>query len=206
MTAVPERLELNSGNTTTPNTGSSSTSGKVEPTVTKSGAITVLVTDVNHTASNIGPALLRRQPSTESRDNPFIPDGELSKETDELLKRATIVRDKFYLDQQERKAKGLDSTDNVNVEKSPVQESVVAPVSAQPAHAHAKSSQPACAEVKPRMRENGRVEDSVSPEGIKADIDKGAAEPVVDGSKTPAESPGDNGKEKKKQKKCCSIM
>ncbi|XP_064606420.1 uncharacterized protein LOC135471223 isoform X3 [Liolophura sinensis] len=143
---------------------------------------------------------------TESRDNPFIPDGELSKETDELLKRATIVRDKFYLDQQERKAKGLDSTDNVNVEKSPVQESVVAPVSAQPAHAHAKSSQPACAEVKPRMRENGRVEDSVSPEGIKADIDKGAAEPVVDGSKTPAESPGDNGKEKKKQKKCCSIM
>ena len=38
--------------------------------------------------------------SLESRDNPFLPDGDLSKETEELLSQAIIVRNKFYLGQQ----------------------------------------------------------------------------------------------------------
>ena len=41
--------------------------------------------------------------SLESRDNPFLPGGDLSKEAEELLSKATIVRDKFYLDQEQRR-------------------------------------------------------------------------------------------------------
>jgi len=40
--------------------------------------------------------------SLESRDNPFVPGGELAIDTDDILKRATIVRDKFILDEQEK--------------------------------------------------------------------------------------------------------
>ncbi|GFN94106.1 hypothetical protein PoB_002061200 [Plakobranchus ocellatus] len=39
----------------------------------------------------------------ESRDNPFLPGGELSKEAEDLLSRATIIRDNFYLNEEERR-------------------------------------------------------------------------------------------------------
>nr|KAG5694199.1 hypothetical protein BaRGS_027175 [Batillaria attramentaria] len=48
----------------------------------------------------------------ESRDNPFLPGGDLSKEAEELLKKATIVRDKFYLDDQGRQQPIIDGGDH----------------------------------------------------------------------------------------------
>ncbi|GFR68058.1 hypothetical protein ElyMa_000267200 [Elysia marginata] len=41
--------------------------------------------------------------SLESRDNPFLPGGELSKEAEDLLSRATIIRDNFYLNEEEKR-------------------------------------------------------------------------------------------------------
>lgn len=42
--------------------------------------------------------------SLESRDNPFVPGGELSREAEALLSRATIIRDHFYLHEEEKRA------------------------------------------------------------------------------------------------------
>uniref|UniRef100_A0A0B6ZIF2 Uncharacterized protein n=1 Tax=Arion vulgaris TaxID=1028688 RepID=A0A0B6ZIF2_9EUPU len=47
---------------------------------------------------------LTRTDSLESRDNPFLPGGELSRETEDLLSRATIVRDNFFLNENEKQA------------------------------------------------------------------------------------------------------
>lgn len=41
--------------------------------------------------------------SLESRDNPFLPGGELSREAEYLLSRATIIRDHFYLNEEEKR-------------------------------------------------------------------------------------------------------
>ncbi|RUS80337.1 hypothetical protein EGW08_011906 [Elysia chlorotica] len=46
---------------------------------------------------------LKRSESLESRDNPFLPGGELSKEAEDLLSRATIIRDNFYLNEEEKR-------------------------------------------------------------------------------------------------------
>uniref|UniRef100_A0A0B7BQT4 Uncharacterized protein n=1 Tax=Arion vulgaris TaxID=1028688 RepID=A0A0B7BQT4_9EUPU len=41
--------------------------------------------------------------SLESRDNPFLPGGELSREAEDLLSRATIIRHHFYLNDDEKR-------------------------------------------------------------------------------------------------------
>ncbi|XP_035829071.1 uncharacterized protein YGR130C-like, partial [Aplysia californica] len=41
--------------------------------------------------------------SLESRDNPFLPGGDLSREAEDLLSRATIIRDNFYLNEEEKR-------------------------------------------------------------------------------------------------------
>ncbi|CAL1531145.1 unnamed protein product [Lymnaea stagnalis] len=46
---------------------------------------------------------LKRSQSLESRDNPFLPGGDLSREAEDLLRRATIIRDNFYLNEEEKK-------------------------------------------------------------------------------------------------------
>ncbi|BFZ16920.1 hypothetical protein BsWGS_19959 [Bradybaena similaris] len=47
---------------------------------------------------------IKRSESLESRDNPFVPGGELSREAEDLLSRATVVRDHFYLNEDEKRA------------------------------------------------------------------------------------------------------
>lgn len=47
--------------------------------------------------------VIEHSASLESRDNPFLPGGELSKEAEDLLSRATIIRDNFYLNEEEKR-------------------------------------------------------------------------------------------------------
>ncbi|XP_052102537.1 uncharacterized protein LOC127736076 isoform X1 [Mytilus californianus] len=45
---------------------------------------------------------IKRNPSLESRDNPFVPGGSLDQEASDILKRATIIRDQFILSEQRK--------------------------------------------------------------------------------------------------------
>ncbi|XP_061175492.1 uncharacterized protein LOC133184431 isoform X4 [Saccostrea echinata] len=123
------------------------------------------------------------QPSLESRDNPFKPDGELCKEAEDILKRATIVRDTFILNDNSEKDTSKTSKDSSNgaqpileesISQTKVNESQSSPVSIQP-------------------KQNGVEDKKVSPESVKQEVESNVVNDV-------------NFKDKKKQKKCCSVM
>ncbi|XP_034314691.2 uncharacterized protein [Magallana gigas] len=128
------------------------------------------------------------QPSLESRDNPFKPDGELCKEAEDILKRATIIRDKFILNENREKgasktslkdtANGdspLQAVQEENISQTTVNQSKSSPVSIQP-------------------KQNGVEDKKVSPDSVRVDVvDSHAINDV-------------SFKDKKKQKKCCSVM
>lgn len=124
----------------------------------------------------------------ESRDNPFKPDGELCKEAEDILKRATIIRDKFILNENREKgasktslkdtANGdspLQAVQEENISQTTVNQSKSSPVSIQP-------------------KQNGVEDKKVSPDSVIVDVvDSHAINDV-------------SFKDKKKQKKCCSVM
>lgn len=128
---------------------------------------------------------LKRSQSVDSRDNPFLPGGELSKEAEEILSRATIIRDKFILKDNESKLEHNPSSSPKKPEPEseqdalPVEETVSAEV-ANMAESVANA----------RPKENGQItesEDSLTPGSVKMEL-------------------MEENKDKKKQKKCCTIM
>ena len=119
-----------------------------------------------------------------------MPGGDLSKEAEEILSRATIIRDKFILKDNERNQEqiSLSSPTKPNPEEPkqevesnalPVEETVSAEV------ANMAESVPNA-----RVKENGQItesEDSLTPGSVKMEL-------------------MEENKDKKKQKKCCTIM
>ncbi|ESP00461.1 hypothetical protein LOTGIDRAFT_157669 [Lottia gigantea] len=141
-------------------------------------------------------------PSLESRDNPFLPGSPLAKETEDLLKRATIIRDKFYLDKDGNrvetptspngiKGKG-DIADNAKV----VVEDVVSSVQQEVQAASPSPNSPS--------KENGKVNDLVTPESVKVEINDKDQQAPAGGNHT--DKPTSPKNKKKEKKKCCSIQ
>ncbi|XP_074641577.1 uncharacterized protein LOC141899277 [Tubulanus polymorphus] len=62
-----------------------------------------------HTPPSIVVTRLRRTSSLESRDNPFQPDGELSREAEELLRRSTISRTQVIIDDPEKSTSDVEA-------------------------------------------------------------------------------------------------
>ncbi|KAL3869834.1 hypothetical protein ACJMK2_042467 [Sinanodonta woodiana] len=137
---------------------------------------------------------LRRLQRVGSRDNPFLPGGELQKEADDILKRAKVVRDKFYLKdsyadnvQSQPSPKSSPAQENKSMEET--EENISPEV--------AKKAEVSWQETK-KPKENGKLDESTSPENVKLDIPRDQ----IDGNVIS----DDTNKDKKKQKKCCSVM
>ncbi|KAK7479839.1 hypothetical protein BaRGS_00028919 [Batillaria attramentaria] len=164
--------------------------------------------------------------SLESRDNPFLPGGDLSKEAEELLKKATIVRDKFYLDDQGRQQPIIDGGDHNSPRNAKEQTSHDvdgALPNATSSHANAgvveerisptaASKAAAAPGVAPHPRENGKAGDAgTSPDSVKLDV---GGSPTADGARAGgSDSAGGGGggdqqdKDKAKRRpKCCVVM
>ena len=126
--------------------------------------------------------------SLESRDNPFKPDGELCKEAEDILKRATIIRDTFILNEKRgNDASKTNSKDTANGDSQGqqiVQEEAISQTSVSESSSSPVSIQP---------KQNGVEDKNVSPDSVKVDMDSNAINDV-------------NFKDKKKQKKCCNVM
>lgn len=155
-----------------------------EPTTTEEES-TVIHPSSDPTDSPPGDWPLKRSQSVDSRDNPFLPGGDLSKEAEEILSRATIIRDKFILKDNERNVEQnphsspTKSKQEVESNALPVEETVSAEVANM-----AESVSNA------RRKENGQItesEDSLTPGSVKMEL-------------------MEENKDKKKQKKCCTIM
>lgn len=161
--------------------------------------------------------------SLESRDNPFLPGGDLSRETEELLKRATIVRDKFYLDQQERKQQLLQAN-NQSRGGHPVSNKEQTTYSADDgelpsANSGSRSDMDGAMEERISLpsnraevgvefypRENGKAGDNLdtSPAGIKLDV---GGSPTADGHKAANnDNATDQSDRAKRRPKCCVVM
>ena len=159
----------------------------------------------------------------ESRDNPFLPGGELSKEADDLLKRATIIRDQFLLEEEakrkfleEEKMKQEEQFDEtlrevvLNSVNSP--DSDGAPPTPGPEPVTEDSIAPALAATtaaEPRLKENGSKPTegvTASPESVKVEIPKDSDKDK--GSPTSDKNVPDNEEtqKEKKKRKCCTIM
>ncbi|CAC5419598.1 unnamed protein product [Mytilus coruscus] len=130
-------------------------------------------------------------PSLESRDNPFVPGGSLDQEASDILKRATIIRDQFILSEQ-RKYSDIEqnpapenteirnevNNTSENLNKAIIDETIL--------QQSTNSSQ-----ALPETKLNGKT---VLTDSQPADINQ--KDGTLDRSV----------KDKKKQKKCCSVM
>ncbi|KAK3595272.1 hypothetical protein CHS0354_010881 [Potamilus streckersoni] len=137
---------------------------------------------------------LKRLQRVGSRDNPFLPGGELQREADDILKRAKVVRDKFYLKdcyadnvQSHPSPKSSPAQENKSMEET---EENISPEVASKAEVSFQEAK--------KPKENGKLDESASPENIKLDIPRDQ----IDGNVIS----DDTNKDKKKQKKCCSVM
>ncbi|XP_076462961.1 uncharacterized protein LOC143295262 isoform X1 [Babylonia areolata] len=161
---------------------------------------------------------LKLSPSLESRDNPFLPGGDLSREAEDLLSKATIVRDKFYLDQQrqdaERAAAAANATgaspqhpqqkdvadgalpNDSSAHPGAVSEDRVTPTQAAKAHASPAAD--------PHPRENGKASSDgvASPDGVRVVVGGGDGE----GGKGSDCEADQQDKDKAKRPKCCVVM
>ncbi|KAK3090160.1 hypothetical protein FSP39_009568 [Pinctada imbricata] len=138
---------------------------------------------------------LKRSASLESRDNPFQPDGNLSKEADDLLARAIIIRDQFIINDQGNVVASNSSSPNHSAKSSPVKSNTEdgKPVVEETMSATLASESHAAPD---KPKQNGKLDDSsVSPESVRPEVNS-------DGSTNPEEKLRD----KKKQQKCCIIM
>ncbi|XP_069126437.1 uncharacterized protein [Argopecten irradians] len=127
----------------------------------------------------------------ESRDNPFVPGSDLCKEAEEILQKATIIRDRFILRDESGEVPDTEVTSEShpnspgNGKDCSVVEESVSPQTSAPVN------------TAPKARQNGKIDDNVSPTAVKVEL--GGAR--SDGLAVDAEN-----KDKKKQKKCCSVM
>ncbi|KAL4236904.1 hypothetical protein ACF0H5_005290 [Mactra antiquata] len=135
---------------------------------------------------------LKRSQSVNSQDNPFLPGGNLSKEADEILSKATIIRDTFILTEENKTNKlnsqnpELSGSNHSSANQSPVQESVTQQKIVLNSECVPDQSQ---SPARTRPKENGQVEseNSVTPGSVAVELT-------------------DDNRDKKKQKKCCVIM
>ena len=114
-----------------------------------------------------------------------MPGGELDKEAEDILSRATIIRDKFYL-------KDNESNPEHNPNSSPTNPKSEMEPNALPVEETVSTEVANMAESLPnaRPKENGQItesEDSLTPGSVKMELTE-------------------ENKDKKKQKKCCTIM
>lgn len=134
--------------------------------------------------------------SVSSRDNPFLPGGDLRKEADELLSKATIIRDTFILNEKNNARKGeqqssakpqpeTKSNESNCVSQTPVSESMIQNQVVKSECAVVQNASP----TKTLAKENGQVEteNSVSSGNVGIEI-------------------ADDNKAKKKSRNCCAIM
>ncbi|XP_063414912.1 uncharacterized protein LOC134696875 isoform X2 [Mytilus trossulus] len=130
-------------------------------------------------------------PSLESRDNPFVPGGSLDQEASDILKRATIIRDQFILSEHRKYSdieqnpapENTDIRNDVhntceNSNKDIVEETIL--------QQSTNSTQ-----ALPETKLNGKT---ISTDSQPVDINQ--KDGTLDRSL----------KDKKKQKKCCSVM
>lgn len=122
--------------------------------------------------------------SLESRDNPFVPGGELAIDTDDILKRATIVRDKFILDEQEKQK-------SENEKSALVQDKTDGP-----SDKDVGKSPDTKGPGKDLPKENGKVEEEKAEEQATRPPSGGQTGDLQDAPK----------EKKKQKKKCCTIM
>ncbi|XP_041360017.1 uncharacterized protein LOC121376255 isoform X3 [Gigantopelta aegis] len=168
---------------------------------------------------------LRRTQSMESRDNPFLPGGELSKEADDLLKRATIIRDQFLLEEEakrkfleEERLKQEQEFEEALREKvlnsvvnSPDSDGALPTADPEPV-ATEDSIAPALVATtasEPRLKENGSKPpgEGASPESVRVEIPKDS-DNKDKGSPAGDKNVPDNEETQKdkKKRKCCTIM
>lgn len=130
--------------------------------------------------------------SIDSRDNPFLPGGNLSKEADEILSNATIIRDTFVLREEKEAARkqffeDISWDDNNQLEdyQSPVKEDTTKQTVSSTENAVVHNASP----TKTRPKENGQLDtdNSLTPGSVTIELT-------------------DDNKDKKKQKKCCVVM
>ncbi|KAL8576517.1 hypothetical protein ACOMHN_003075 [Nucella lapillus] len=152
---------------------------------------------------------LKRSPSLESRDNPFLPGGNLSREAEDLLSKATIVRDKFYLDQQQRQDHTLAGAPGHptrhDLPDGALPNDGKHPPSAVEDRVTATAAAKAEATPDPHPRENGKASDGVaSPDGVRV-VEVGGEEGAR-GAVSDSEG-GEQDKDKaKRRNKCCVVM
>lgn len=141
-------------------------------------------------------AAIKRDQDIDSRDNPFLPGGDLSKEADDILKKATIIRDTFILKEESKAAKkgnvqetAVNETVKAEAQlpsnQSPVKETFTEQTVTVSENAVVQNASP----TRTRPKENGQVEteNSLTPGSVSLEL-------------------ADDNKDKKKQKKCCVVM
>lgn len=137
---------------------------------------------------------IKRSPSLESRDNPFIPGGSLDKEAADILKRATIIRDQFILSDNEITLEEKSSAENIenNSELNNTRQDLKTGVTEETILPQNVNSN----QTKPITKQNGKLEDKTTVSTDLQPIDNNQKDGTLDRSL----------KDKKKQKKCCSVM
>ncbi|XP_033739014.1 uncharacterized protein LOC117326382 isoform X7 [Pecten maximus] len=131
----------------------------------------------------------------ESRDNPFVPGSDLCKEAEEILQKATIIRDRFILSDETGDTPDGEVTSETksqpnfpgNGKDCSVVEEELSPQTSAPVNTAPNA----------KARQNGKIDDTVSPTAVKVEVGGGQSDGLT--------VIGD-AKDKKKQKKCCSVM
>ena len=122
--------------------------------------------------------------STESHDNPFLADGDLSKKADTIIRHSTISRTQL-------KVYDPDTT-QPDPEPEPVEEAVVAQT--------ASSQQAARPQNVGSVKQNGSVEDALTPQSVEVEVEKANA------SQPEAQKAEEVKVEKDKKCACCVLQ
>ena len=140
----------------------------------------------------------------ESRDNPFLPDSDLSKEAEDLLKRSTISRTKVIIDDPAK----VHDDDEVYVEEDSIQAMNATHVESLPPGMDANQNQSKTApggkaNARPedvQLRDNNVMDSSGSPQSVEVEV--GIVVPAAD-----SHMQVEHVKLKEKKKcQCCVVM
>ncbi|XP_013407790.1 uncharacterized protein LOC106171840 isoform X2 [Lingula anatina] len=139
-----------------------------------------------------------RSQSTESRDNPFIPEGDLYHEAESMLKASTIEREKVIIRESPGGTKTTHYVMNESYEGPE-------PTDNEPSEDNVANPEDI------KLKENGNVEETIQPSATKnvEGAPKGAgdqspSEPKEQKEGEEGETPTD--KKKSKDNKCCTIL
>lgn len=123
--------------------------------------------------------------STDSHENPFTADGELSKKAEYILRHSTISRSEIRISDPDLSKSSLDKSD-VPTEQSPlVQE---------------EAAQNACSPEEVKLKENGKVEQqALTPDTVQAEV-------ATANASQPQPQQAEQVKLKEPKCKCCVIM